>query len=219
MLLGIDLAKIMEKGGLWIEIGPGADALPMLPFIGRKGTMLAAIGPHYRSLPAGILFSEGTIPEDTKFFRAHRAKARLVTDVYAAVSYCQDPIQAVIYGSLLLGEEGQFLAFTELYRFGDLPTWERITEFFRVKLKQSISFETMSVLGDASKAFSTCLRVRVRGRSPGSASLRQLFNEAARYIGIPVKSRTLWEAEDRSASISRVDYLRATAPGQRKARR
>src|SRR5208283_794003 len=210
-LLGIDPITIFEEGGLWIEIGPGADARPMLPLIGQEDTTLAAIGPHHRSLPAAIHFTQGTVPEDQGFLAAYRGKARLVTDVYAAVSYCQDPIQAMIYGSLLLADGGLFLAFTELCRFGDLPTWERITEFFRAQLGQSIGFETMSVLGDASKAYSTCLRVRVQGRSTQTASLARIFEEAAGFIGTPVKTGTLWVAEDQSASISRVDYLRAPA--------
>ncbi len=218
LLLGIDLAALLAEGGLWIEIGPGTNALPMLPFVGRKDVSLTAIGPHPRSLPEGIQFAQGMVPEDKTFFATNRARARLVTDVYGAVSYCKDPVQALIFGSLLLARGGVFLAFTELYRFGDLPNWERITEFFRIKLRQVLSFETISVRGDASKTYSTCLRVRVQGPSLKSKCLDEIFDEAARSVGIPVPTRTLWTAEDRSASISRVDYVSQPETSDTKAR-
>lgn len=205
-LLGIDLGRMLEAGGLWIEIGPGTEALPMLPFLRRPGVELEAIGPHSRALPDGIAFTQGIVPEDEVFFAAHRGRARLVTDVFGALSYYDDPIRALLYGALLLADGGLFLGFTELYRFGDLSTWEKTTEFFRQTLNQRISFETIPVLGDATKKYATGLRVRVQGPAAVNTPLGDIFEEAARQIGRPAHTSTLWAADDCSASISRVDY-------------
>lgn len=207
VLAGFEIQKYLSNGGLWIEIGIGKSARPMRPLIGVPGVELKAIAPHHRALPAGISVTTGYVPDDTDFMAENRGQAKLVTDIFGAVSYCEDPIQALIYGSLLLGANGVFIAFTELRRLGDLDAWDRITRFFGDRLHQQIEFQTVFVLGDASQQFSTYLRIRIQGKSTRRAALSRIFKEARRTIGMPQRDAPLWISSDKSAKIWRTDYL------------
>jgi hypothetical protein len=206
-LAGFDIRKRLDAGGLWIEVGIGKSARPMRPLIGRPGVKLKAIAPHDRVLPKGISLTTGCVPDDHGFLAENRGHARLVTDMFGAVSYCEDPIQALIYGALLLGAEGVFVAFTELRRIGDLETWDRITQFFHNRLHQQVSFQTMFVLGDASGQFSTYLRIRIEGKAAGRATLATLFKDAQRKIGMPQRDQALWTSSDQSARIWSTHYV------------
>src|ERR1700734_3060579 len=93
-LVGFEIQKLLKPGGLWIDIGVGKNAKPMRPLIGRPSVVLKAISPHYRTLPTGIALTTGHVPEHVDFLAENRGHARLVTDIFGAVSYCDDPVQA-----------------------------------------------------------------------------------------------------------------------------
>jgi len=207
LLVGGDIEAILKEGGLWIDIGPGEEADPMRPLVGRPGVTLKAIGPHLRRFPDEIAFTNGMVPEDTAFLAENRGKARLVTDIFGAVSYCDNPVHALIYEALLLGESGMCVAFTELERFGDLGAWGRITEYFRTRLEQEITFQSVSVFGDASRRFSTELRIRCDCKRPSEAQLNELLLAADRDIGVPRPGERLWISSDNTAEIRRVEYI------------
>jgi len=206
LLAGFNIAEMLSVGGLWIDVGPGEDADPMRALVGQPGVALKAIGPHLRRLPNEIAFTTGLVPDDAIFLKENRGKARLVTDIFGAVSYCDNPVHALIYEGLLLGAGGTCIAFTELERFGDLKTWSRITEFFRTRLGQRISLQSVCVFGDASRRFSTELRVRFDCEDASSADWSDLLGAADREIGVALPSSTLWISSDGNAKICRVDY-------------
>jgi hypothetical protein len=169
---------------------------------------LKAIAPHSRLLPKKIALTVGYVPDHSGFLVENRGRAKLVTDIFGAVSYCEDPVQALIYEALLLRSDGIYVAFTELHRVGDLETWDRLTEFFANRLHQKISFQTVYVFGDASGQFSTYLRICISGKTSRRASLKEIFREARLAIGTPQRDETpLWVSSDRSAKIWRMDYL------------
>jgi hypothetical protein len=205
-LVGFKIQNYLRDGGLWIDVGVGQDARPMRPLIGRPGVTLKAISPHFRKLPAAISLTTGTIPEHTGFLAENRGRAQLVTDVFGAVSYCDDPLQALIYGALLLRPGGTLVAFTELRRVGDLDTWDRITEFFNSRMQQTITFETVFAWGDSSKHFSTYLRISIQGAPRRTLSFPRLLQASRRMLGKPRRGKLLWVASDRSAKIWRANY-------------
>jgi hypothetical protein len=207
MLVGDNIETILKNGGLWIDVGPGADADPMRPLVGRPGVVLKAIGPHPRQFPDGIAFTNGLVPQNIDFLNENQRNARLVTDIFGAVSYSANPVHALIYEGLLLAKNGICAAFTELERFGDLKTWGKITEFFRTRLDQAISFQSVSVFGDASRRFSTELRIRCDCKRPAEGHLNDLFVAADRDIGVPQPGARLWISPDKSAEIRRVEYV------------
>jgi hypothetical protein len=63
------------------------------------------------------------------------------------------------------------------------------------------------MLGDASRQFSTYLRIRIDGQSPGRAALASLLKDAQRKIGTPQRDQALWTSSDESAKIFRTRYL------------
>lgn len=205
-LVGFDIKDFLRGGGLWIDIGVGRGAKPMRPLIGRPRVRLKAISPYDRSLPPEISLTIGRVPEHAGFLSENRGRTRLVTDIFGAVSYCDDPIQAVIYGALLLGPGGRLVAFTELHRLGDIEAWDRMTKFFNRRLRQQIGFQTVYLRGDAWKGFSTYLRVQVQGRSRSTQTLRTILREARIAIGRHRRGIPLWVSSDRSAKIWKSDY-------------
>ena len=205
-MAGFEIGPFMDRGGVWIDVGVGKDALPMRPLIGRPGIKLKGLSPHHRKLPKGITLIIGQVPEDTDLLPENRGRSRLVTDIFGAVSYCDDPVQSLIYEALLLNEGGIFIAFTELYRLGDIDTWDRITAFFHERLRQSISFQTVYSWGDSLKRYSTYLRIRVEGKSKTKAALPNIFKRARLAIGMPQRREPLWTSPDRKAKIWRMRY-------------
>jgi hypothetical protein len=206
-LAGFDIRKHLDTGGLWIEVGIGKSGRSMRPLIGQPGVELKAIAPHYRALPKDISLTLGCVPDDHGFLAENRGRARLVTDMFGGVSYCEDPLQGLIYGALLLGNGGVFVTFTMLHRMGDLESWDRIAQFFHDRLNQQISFQAVYMLSDASGQFSTYLRIRVEGKAKAKATLSSLFKAAQRTIGVPRRNQSLWTSPDGSAKIFRTDYL------------
>lgn len=207
VLVGFKIQEYLSGGGLWIDIGVGKGARPMRPLIGQPGVMLKAISLHWRALPKGISLTTGRVPENVGFLAGNRGCARLVTDIFGAVSYCDDPIQALIYGALLLRAKGVFVVFTELRRLGDLETWDRTTEFFHNRMHQDITFQTVFVLGDSSGQFSTCLRIRIEGKSTSRSAVSNIFKDARCTIGMPRRGKPLWISSDKSAKIWSTHYF------------
>lgn len=205
-LLGADISALLSGGGMWVDIGPGLEALPMLPFLGRSDVELRGIGIHARAFPATIEFTLGEVPGDVAFFDAHAGKATLVTDVYSSVSYSDDPLLALAYCGLLLKAGGTCGAFTELKRIGDLATWDRAIRFFRSELHLTMTFEAVAIVEDASKAIATALRIRATRERVATPSFSEVAALLHAQVGHPVASGTIWEAPDRSARIVEVAY-------------
>lgn len=206
-LLGIDIAHALKDGGMWIDIGPGIDALPMIPFIDRDDVQLNCIGTHPRSLNPRINFEQDTVPSALAYLHRYSGRAKLVTDIYASVSYSTDPYLALTYCTLLLEPAGTCGVFTELNHLGDLSAWDRAVQFFRTELNADLSFHVFSIFEDASKSNATALRLHVKRHgkiSPiefdcASLRLRQM-------IGVPSVIGTIWEGEDKSARIYAIHY-------------
>lgn len=203
---GVDIASTLEQGGIWIDVGPGIDARPMQPFLHRPDVSLVCVGMHPRDLPAAIEFHLGAVPHDVATLERYAGRARLVTDIYASVSYADDPLLALAYCVLLLEPGGVCAAFTELRRLGGLATWDRAIQGFRAHLGASLHLEAMPILEDASQSMATALRIRAFRTS----SVRLDFADVARLlqaqIGTPIAGEVIWQASDGSASIRQVDY-------------
>lgn len=208
-LLNIDIGEQLAKGGTWIDVGPGVDALPMRPFLDRPDVSLVCVGPHPRTLPARIDFTLSTIPDDATFLGRWSGKATLVTDVYGSVSYSDDPLLAIAYGVLLLQPRGTFAAFTELQRLGGIETWDRAIQCFRRDLQVTLTLQATSIFEDASQSFATALRILAIRENDTHVDLDTAAARLQAQVGMPVASATLWEAADRSARISRVDYWKS----------
>jgi hypothetical protein len=205
-LLGIDVTRILAGGGVWVDVGPGTEALPMVPFMDRPDVTLKCVGIHSRTLPRGIDFTLGAVPDDTAFLERQAGTATLVTDVYSSVTYSDDPLLALAYCVLLLRAGGTCGVFTELKRMGDLTTWDRVIQLFRSELHVAMSCHALSIVEDASQSHATALRIQATRGQVDAVS----FNDAAALlharIGHPVASGTIWEAPDQSIRIRQIDY-------------
>jgi hypothetical protein len=207
-LLDIDISRALTGGGIWIDVGPGVEALPMLPFLNRPEVKLMCIGRHARSFPPAIQFRDGTVPDDLEFLAATEGTATLVTDVYSSVSYGNHPFLALAYCALLLKPGGICGAFTELKRLGDLAAWDRAIQFFRTELHTNLTLEALSIFEDASQSTATALRIKaVRVEAP-PIDFPRMADSLNQAIGRPEIAGVIWKAADNSAVIQRVDYHR-----------
>lgn len=207
-LLGIEVDQWLKNGGTWIDIGPGINALPMQPFLKRSDICLITIGPHIRRLPPEISVVKGQVPDDRNFFLTHYGQARLVTDVYASLSYTVDPVAALIYGCLLLEEGGMFGGFTELHRIGGLNTWNELIQYFWHRLGIELNMTAIPILEDASGLRATALRVQgKRHQLPFQTPvLDEIVSDLHEIIGHPQETGIIWQSDDGSARISRIEY-------------
>lgn len=205
-LLEFDFSQVLAAGGTWIDVGPGVEALPMLPFVDRPDVKLICIGLHERSLPQEITFRKGAVPNDVEFLTDAAGTATVVTDVYSSISYGEDPYLALAYCTLLLKPGGICGAFTELKRLGDLAAWDRAIQFFRTELHTRLSLEAVSIFEDASQSMATALRISAQRVSAPSMDFRSLTAALHQRIGFPVVTGTIWQATDNSAAIRAVEY-------------
>jgi hypothetical protein len=208
-LLDIDIAQALSAGGIWIDIGPGVEALPMVPFIDRPDVQLKCIGLHPRSLSPAIEFVQGSVPDDRSFLKSFAGQATLVTDVYSSVSYSDNPYLALAYCVLLLKAGGRCGVFTELKRLGDLSAWDRAIQFFRTTLHTFLSFHATPIFEDASQSMATALRIQAHREDAPPIDFDHLIASLQEEIGKPAITGTIWKAEDHSAMIQQIDYRRA----------
>lgn len=205
-LLNLNFSHEIGEFGNWIDVGPGENAAALQGIQPRFGRRIA-ISSHKVVAPKDIEVIYEQIPEG-KSLSIYRDRASLVTDVYAAISYHKDPIEALIYESLLLKKKGKLVSFTERNRFGDPKVWPEISSFFSEFLGISLSFETVQIKADSNSKVEVGLRLVAVRDKMNKASLSELLALAHLKLGKPQLTNTIWETADGTHKINRVDYVK-----------
>ena len=94
---------------------------------------LVGINAHPIEVLPGIQSVLAEIPHNSSIFETYRKKADILTDVYGASSYENDPIAALIYESCLLNAEGKAVIISLESKFGNKANHENCS----LSLKQS----------------------------------------------------------------------------------
>lgn len=205
-LTGIDIAGELAGGDVWIDVGAGKTAKPMAEMTG-KNLKLVAVGAHRMDLPDGIEEVSARIPESSSVMSAFQRRARLVTDVFGAVSYSPNPADVLIYEALLLKPGARAVVFTQADKLGSCGTWDNIRYFFAEYLNQSIEFSLVENFADANKRCELGLRIHIKANSQEILECYdQLFERSRKEIGAPKIGMTLWRSKDDLVEIKRVDY-------------
>jgi hypothetical protein len=203
----IDFMKALSLGQTWIDIGcRTGKALSEFPQ--HYKLKLIGINAHKIQVRPGIHSLIASIPEDISILEKYRKKAHLVTDVHGAVSYCENPLQALIYEACLLAPNSKAAIITLEDRMGSPNTtiWKQIQRFFHSTMGQEINFQRFTSYTDNTKSPLKTLRITITGECCSPLSLQDLFLEAHRFMGQMKKKKVIAESTDQSAQVWRVLY-------------
>jgi hypothetical protein len=203
----IDFIKDLSPGQTWIDIGC------------RTGKALSEFPPHYNlnlvginahkiQVRPGIQSLIASIPKDTSVLKKYKKKAHLVTDVHGAVSYCENPLEALIYEACLLAPRSKAAIITLEDRMGspNVTIWKQIQHFFQSIMGQEITFKRFTSYTDNTKSPIKTLRITITGECCSSLNLHDLFLAARHSIGQMKKKKVIAESIDKSAQVWRVLY-------------
>lgn len=189
----LPISDLLNPGDTWIDIGPGTNAQALGEMV-EKGIFLMGITPHKMEIPLGVNMSAGFVPDNKEFLDSHLLNSKLVTDVYAAFSYADDPLEVLVYETLLLKEGGQYRAVSEPERIGDAADHAKIMEFGEKYLGVKLSFSQFLTWADARQEWEYELRVSgKRIGDPVSFDLNELMQIAQKEVGVAQKDEKLFE--------------------------
>lgn len=201
----IDFEKVLSSGKIWIDVGcRTGKALSQTRKLYKA--QLVGINTHAIKVRSGVQSIQAHIPEDISVYKKYQKKADLVTDVYGAVSYCENPLNALIYEACLLTSEATAVIVTLEERFEGATTLRCIQQFFKKIMKQSIGFERFITYSDNTKTPIKTLRISIKGMYQSEMILNDLFFEAQKYVGSMKKIKVVAEPSDKSFTIWQVRY-------------
>lgn len=215
-LVGWSIRRLLHDGGVWIDIGPGTHAVALRELDGLPGISLVGLTPDSVDVSGtGILVEHGQLPHAEEFLSRFCGKCRVVTDVFSATTYVDDPACALLSLSCLPGNGGKVGIFTELDKFGVVDTWGALERFFTSQTGQKLTFQPFNIRGDAEPIWVDCLRVTIEGKSRLTvADLPALKDMLHSEIGAPRVGREIWKTKDGKAVISEINYSRFSAPSE-----
>lgn len=206
-LLGIDIPNILQKG-IWIDVGTDYYATALKDLIYKTEVELIGVSSIQIDAQEKIKTIKCTLPDHLDQIEEFRGRAKLVTDVFGAMSYSHDPIAVILASCSLLGEGGSYFAVTESGRLGREVTYRHLSNFIRHHLRQKFSLELFNACGDYNKTFKQYLRLTSRlDLKPIQIELVDLVQESRNVLGYPVEGEILWKSNDEEVAIYRVDYV------------
>ena len=199
-LTAIDIKSFLNPGDCFIDIGPGSDARALSGMLDR-GIKLIGVTAHKMESPEGIEMIPAHLPKDIARVDHMYGKARLVTDVYGAFSYGDNPLDILILESLLLAPDGKLACISETKRVGSKEDQKRMSKFAKECLGVELIFEQFETFADANQVMETELRISAwRTGNPRTTDFEELRSAAVDVIGYPEKGQVLFEVEYQSSS-------------------
>ncbi len=207
LFTGLDFEKEILDDMAWIDIGCRTGKA--LSQIRKKSkAILLGVNAHPIRVRPGIISISATLPEDTDIYEKYKNKMDLVTDIHGAVSYCSNPLEALIYEACLLKHNAQAIIVTLEHRMGEPSSdvFKKIENFFKNTMNQTIEFQPFPSYSDNSKTLIHTMRITIKGKCHSTLSLNNLFLEARQYIGEMRKNKVISEAKDKSAQVWQILY-------------
>lgn len=202
----INFAEILSAGKTWIDIGcrSGKALSQALELYQAKAI---GVNAHKISVKPGIQAVYAAIPEDTIVYQQYDSKVDLLTDIYGAVSYCDNPLDALIYEASLLKPGATAVIVLLEKRICGQVIWQRIQSFFQAFLKQGIQFQRFRSYSDNTRRPIRTLRITITGYNQAEQSLTELFSLAQQFVGQMKKTQIIWQAPDKSDQQWQVKYV------------
>lgn len=210
-LVGFDIRHHLSSGGIWIDVGCGK-GVALSELLGHSQIELVGVTPVQIETDPSIRQINSLIPSDKELLQTYLGKARMTSDIFGALSYCEDPLEALIYESLLLRRDGVAVFATRPERFGQNSDVRcRIETFFAQETGRIIEFGEIETISDATGKPVGVLQVRLHSSSHSSAptrTLESLLESSRSIVGVPKKVRPAWTSEDQKVQIWEVDFIR-----------
>lgn len=203
----IDFHKELSAGRTWIDIGCRTGKA-MQETRKLYKARLIGVNAHEIEVLSGIESVFAEIPLNRSLFNNFKKSAHLLTDVYGAFTYDNDPIAALIYETCLLQSQGKAVIISLEAKFGNRINREALQAFFNTYLKRTLTFRRFRTYSDNSRTPLNSLRITISGQGCSEYDLEDLFFKARQLIGEPKKTRVLYRPPDHSVEIWKIVYKR-----------
>jgi hypothetical protein len=201
----IDFDLDLSAGKTWIDIGcRTGKALSETKRLYKAH--LIGVNAHRIKVLTGIKSIFAEIPQDRSVYKKFRKKTDLLTDVYGAVTYDNDPIAALIYEACLLKPGGKAVIISLDAKLGNKANRQDAQYFFETIMGQNLKFKRFRTYSDNSKTALNSLRITITGDCRSNRSLDSLFLRARKMIGEPKKIRLLYSPPDHSVELWKIVY-------------
>lgn len=238
------IQNLLGRGGIWFDLGGGKGAA--ITDLKMRNVERALAGIHWypeadafgvhpgkkRStyeisrIPPKIFNFYAEIPNNLFTWGIYMKRVTLGTDIYGPVSYCENPLDCLIYEAGLLRDSKSVLfAITEVSRFGAVNTWGNIERFFNNYSGQHVEFRTFLTRRDSDGKREESLRIKIQGEGryespfptvhdlrtghvPNAPDHFEVARRMARdYVGNPYIGDAIWPPRSQSRwTIRTVDY-------------
>lgn len=204
----IDFHKDLSHGKTWIDIGCRTGKA-MCETQKLYKAHLIGVNAHEIEVLKGIKSIFAEIPQDRSLYHGFKKNAHLLTDVYGAFTYDNDPIAALIYEACLLQPEGKAVIISLEAKFGNRINREELQTFFEMHLGLKLTFQRFRTYSDNTKTPLSSLRITITGKGYSKCNLEDLLLKARQLIGEPKKIRLLYRPPDHSVEIWKIVYKRS----------
>ncbi|MCX6957134.1 MAG: hypothetical protein NT164_01135 [Verrucomicrobiae bacterium] len=206
-LTQLDFDDCLAKGTTWIDVGcRTGKALSQM--FKKKKIVPVGVNAHQMKVRSGIHSVFAALPEDSSVYQQYQRGADLVTDIYGAVAYADNPLNVLIYEACLLKGKAQAVIITleEKIISIDQEIFQQLKSFFKTVMGQSIKFKKFTTYSDNTKSPIKTLRITIQGSCHSNLNLQDLFNEGKKHIGMARKTKVLYQSRDATAQIWQVVY-------------
>jgi hypothetical protein len=205
----IDFHKELSHGNIWIDIGCRTGKA-MQETQKLYKARLIGVNAHEIEVLNGIESIFAAIPQDRSIYNNFKKSVHLLTDVYGAFTYDNDPIATLIYEACLLQPQGKAVIISLEAKFGNRVNREELQAFFELNLGRTLTFQRFRTYSDNSKTPLNSLRITITGKGNSKCDLDDLLLKARQLIGEPKKIRLLYRPSDHSVEIWKIVYRRPT---------
>jgi len=195
----------LSDGKTWIDIGCRTGKA-MSETKGLYKARLIGVNAHPIEVLTGIESVFAEIPRDSSVYNKFRKKIDLLTDVYGAFSYDNDPIAVLIYEAGLLKPGGKAVIISLEAKLGNKANRQELQHFFKSVLGQDLTFKRFRTYTDNSKTPLNTLRITITGHCHSRSNLKSLLLQARRMIGEPKKIKLIYRPPDQSVEIWKIVY-------------
>jgi hypothetical protein len=195
----------LSNGKTWIDIGCRTGKA-MTETKELYKARLIGVNAHHIAVASGIESIFAEIPQDRSVYKSFRKKVDLLTDVYGAFTYDNDPIAALIYEACLLKPGGKAVIISLEAKLGNKVNRQELQHFFKIVLGQDLTFRRFRTYSDNSKKPLNSLRITVAGYCRSKQNLETLLLKAQQMIGEPKKIKLIYRPPDHSVELWKIVY-------------
>lgn len=202
-LTGFHPERIRENG-IWIDIGPGANALA-LSQLKRDDILKVGISGHQVDAPSDIHIAYGFFPE-VDLEHLNIQKVDLITDIYSAFSYSDYPLRVLMAQLSMLKKGGELFIFSEKYKINDFVTWYKLADILAPLMGVDLSFKVKEVFADANQVKEDALLITGKKIFDTKVTPQRLLEIIYSSIGVPKIEETIWQAPGSNFQINSISY-------------